>query len=124
MQDYRSLTVWKRAHALALGVYQGTSKFKRPETWSMGDQLRRAATSIPTNVVEGRAKGTDPEFRRYLRIALGSASELEYLLLLARDLGFVAESTHLELSQETTELKRMLFAFTKRLDPKRSVPKT
>ena len=84
MQDFRQLKVWRKAHSLALAIYKGTVRFPRTELYGLTSQIRRACVSIPANIAEGCGRGGDPELGRFLQIAMGSASELEYHLLLAR----------------------------------------
>ncbi len=89
MKDFKSLKVWHKAHQLTLLVYALTRTFPREEMYGLTSQIRRAAASIPANIAEGSGRRSDGELRRFLQIARGSASELEYHLLLARDLGFL-----------------------------------
>src|SRR4051812_41600661 len=89
MGDFKKLRVWQRAHALTLSVYQCTRVFPDGERYGLTSQLRRAAASISANIAEGCGRGTDNELARYLRISLGSATELEYHLLLAKDIGLI-----------------------------------
>ena len=77
MKDFRQLQVWEKSHQLALGVYKATQDFPKEELYGLTSQIRRASTSIPTNIAEGCGRGTDPEFARFLQIAMGSASETE-----------------------------------------------
>jgi four helix bundle protein len=86
MKSFRGLKVWHSAHQLTLAVYKATAKFPKEELYALTSQMRRAASSIPANIAEGCGRGTDADFGRFLQIALGSASELEYHLLLAFDL--------------------------------------
>lgn len=86
MKDFRSLKVWEKAHELVLKVYKATDLFPKHELYGITSQIRRAAASVPTNIAEGCGKDSDAELKRYFLIAMGSASELEYLLILARDL--------------------------------------
>ena len=90
MQDYRNLKVWKLAIVLARETYRATSRFPSDERFKLRAQIRSAASSVPANIAEGRARGRDREFAYFLRIALGSATELESHLFLARNLGFIA----------------------------------
>jgi four helix bundle protein len=92
MRDFRELKVWEKAHAMALNVYRATAQFPRDELYGLTSQVRRACTSIPANIVEGCGRNGDAELARFFRIAMGSASELEYHLLLASDLNFLAKS--------------------------------
>ena len=107
MRDFRQLKVWQKAHPLTLAVYKITSCFPREELYGLTSQLRRACSSIPANIAEGCGRNGSAEFARYCSIATGSASELEYHLLLARDLNLIKPTDHSELSERTTELKRM-----------------
>ena len=86
MKDFRQLKVWEKSHQLALTIYRITASFPREETYGLASQIRRAASSIPSNIAEGCGRDGDPELARFCIIARGSASELEYQLLLGRDL--------------------------------------
>ncbi|HEY9282987.1 MAG TPA: four helix bundle protein [Pyrinomonadaceae bacterium] len=115
MKDFKSLTAWSRAHALTLAVYGVTKDFPRDETFGLTSQLRRACASIPANIAEGRGRTGDAELARFLVIAAGSASEVEYHLLLAHDLKYLSHADYGKLNGEVNELKRMLTAFINRL---------
>jgi four helix bundle protein len=115
MRDFRELKVWQKAHQLALSVYKATRPFPREEVYGLTGQMRRACTSIPANIVEGSGRGTDPEVVRFLQIAMGSAAELEYFLLLARDLGYLNGTIHDHLASEVIQVRRMLNLFIQRL---------
>ena len=103
------------AHALTLEAYRATAKFPRDEQYGLTSQIRRAASSIPANIAEGCGRASDAEFARFLQIAMGSASELEYHLLLARDLELIDEVEHAALNAHAIQAKRMLSTFFKRL---------
>lgn len=89
MRDFRQLQVWDKAHQLTLLIYEATLKFPREELYGLTSQIRRAAVAIPANIAEGCGKDTELELARYMQISMGSASELEYHLLLARDLRYL-----------------------------------
>jgi four helix bundle protein len=108
MQNFRNLNVWGKAHDLTLDVYASTRDFPRQEMYGLTSQLRRAAASIGANIAEGCGRGGNAELKRFLQIGMGSASELEYHLLLAHDLGFLNESAYERLHHRTIEVKRML----------------
>ena len=110
MQNFRDLKVWAKAHALVLAVYRATEAFPAAERFGLTSQMRRAAVSVPTNIAEGCVRSTDADFGRFLHIAMGSASELEYLLLLTRDLKLLTEPLHVRISSNLQEVKRMLAA--------------
>jgi four helix bundle protein len=115
LQDFRELKVWQRAHELTLAVYQVTASFPRDEMYGMTSQLRRSCSSIAANLAEGCGRNGDAEFARYCSIAMGSASETEYHLLLARDLKMIKPADYEDLSKRIIELKRMLTGLTQRL---------
>jgi four helix bundle protein len=115
MQDFRKLSVWKKAHILTLDLYKVTSSFPSNEIYGLTSQIRRAGASIPANIAEGCCRGSDLEFKHFLTIALGSASELEYHLLLAKDLYFLKEDSYITLNIQTNEVKKMLITFINKL---------
>ncbi len=117
MQDFRNLKVWQKAHELTLAVYAGTDRFPRSELFGITGQLRRAVASIPTNIAEGCGRGSDADFARFLQFAMGSASETEYHLLLAADLGYLDRDTHALLDERVKEVKRMLAVLLARVRP-------
>ncbi len=114
-RDFRKIKAWERAHALTLQVYRATSSFPGYERFGLVSQMRRACASIPTNVAEGCGRSTNNELARFIDIATGSASEVEYQLLLAKDLGYLPEDQYKNLSIEVSEIRRMLLAFNKSL---------
>jgi four helix bundle protein len=116
VSDYRNLEVWQKAHALALRIYQTTISFPKDELYGMTSQIRRAAVSIPANLAEGSGRSSKPEFARFSRISLGSANEVEYFLLLARDLGYLPEALHQELSAEVSRIRRTLSGLIHSMD--------
>jgi four helix bundle protein len=89
MRDFREFKVWERSHHLTLAVYKATSSFPREELYGLTSQIRRARSSIPANIAGGCGRRGDAELSRFLLIAMGSANELEYHLLLARDLDYL-----------------------------------
>jgi len=113
MKDFRQLKVWEKSHQLALAVYTVTTKFPKEELYGLTSQIRRSSMSIPTNIAEGCGKFTDADFARYLQIAMGSASETEYQLLLSHDLGFLTTAQYDQLNTDVTEIKRMLASLLK-----------
>ena len=115
MQDFRNLTVWQRAHELTLAVYRATETFPKSESFGLTSQLRRCSSSVPSLIAEGCGRGSDDDFARFLQMAMGSASEAEYQLLLSRDLGYLDPETHLRLEGLTIEVKKMLAGFLGKL---------
>lgn len=108
MQDFRNLEVWKKAHELALDVHRTLAKTKKidPTTRS---QISKAVNSIAANIVEGCGKASRQELGRFSDISIGSASELEYWLLLSKDLGQIGEDDHDRLTSNTVQVRKMLF---------------
>jgi len=115
MRDFRKLKVWQKAHQLTLGTYKGTATFPKIEIYGITSQIRRSAVSIPANIAEGCGRNGDAELARFLQIAMGSASELEYHLLLARDLNLLKSPEHEKLANEVIDVKRMLTSFIQKL---------
>lgn len=108
MQDFRKLLVWQKGHSLALSVYRATGPFTHQERYGLTSQMRRAAYSIPSNIAEGCGRAGRVELKQFLHIALGSASELDYFLLLARDLQFLVPPQYVRLERSVNEIKLML----------------
>jgi|HubBroStandDraft_4_1064222.scaffolds.fasta_scaffold649209_1 four helix bundle protein len=103
--SYRDLRIYQRSYDLALEIHKITLKFPVQERWELGSQLRRAATSVPINIAEGYGRKISPEdFKRFLVIALGSNNEVNVILDLVRDLGYLQEDQHKRLAQENTEI--------------------
>ena len=117
MGDFKKLKVWQKSHQLTLEVYKSTTPFPDRERFGLTGQLRRAAASIPANVAEGCGRGTDNELVRYVRIGLGSATELEYHLILARDLGILPLPAYESLNAATLEVQSMLAGLCNKVRP-------
>ncbi|MEX2158013.1 MAG: four helix bundle protein [Dehalococcoidia bacterium] len=112
MKDFRDLKVWEKAHELVLGVYRATATFPKEEQYGLTTQLRRCSSSIPANIAEGCGR-SEGDFGRFLQIAMGSASELEYHALLAHDLKLLNDASYDRLAADVTEVKRMLASLIK-----------
>ena len=123
MKDFRRLEVWGRAHALTLSIYKVTAGFPTEERFGLTSQMRRCTASIGANIAEGCGKRGNAEFHRFLQIASGSASETEYHLLLAHDLGYLTEPAHRELMQQLTPLRRMLTSLIQKVEVERQLSK-
>ena len=115
MRPFRELVVWQKAHRLTLELYKTTRTFPREEQYGLTSQVRRAAASVSANIAEGCGRGTARDFARFIQIALGSASELEYHLVLAVDLGFIPSDVHSCLEASVIDVKRMLTGLVRRL---------
>lgn len=117
--SYKNLAVWQKAHQLTLDIYQMTAALPKDEMYGLSSQIKRAAASIPANIAEGSGRGSDGELARFLRIAMGSAYELEYHILLAHDLGFANETSYQQLDKQVDEVIRMLAGLIKSLNTQR-----
>ena len=115
MKDFKDLKVWERSHHVTLSVYKATTAFPREELYGLTSQIRRASASIPTNIAEGCGRNTDNELARFLEIAMGSASELEYLLLLSKDLNLLQKADSDELAIAVIEIKKMLASLIRKI---------
>jgi len=115
MQSFKNLKVWEKAHILTLDVCQSSKTFPREEIYGLTSQMRRASASIGANIAEGTCRKGDIDFARFLQMAAGSASELEYHLLLARDLKLLQTPDFERLSGRAVEVKRMLASLMQRL---------
>ena len=112
------MQVWQKAHQLTLLLYKITTSFPADEKYGLVSQIKRSASSIAANIAEGCGRSGDAELARYLQIAMGSASELEYHILLAHDLKIIETSNYEELTNEVVEIKKMLASFIKKLRTK------
>jgi four helix bundle protein len=117
VKGLKELNVWRKAHDMTVAVYGITRGFPREELYGLTSQLRRSVASIGANIAEGCGRRSDGEMARYLQIARGSASEVEYHVLLARDLHYLREEEWRELSCQADELQRMLTALIQRFRP-------
>jgi len=115
MKDFRKLKGWERAHQLVLAVYHTTASFQRDETYGLTAQIRRSASSVPSNIAEGCGRDGDAELARFCLIARGSASELEYQILLAHDLKLIRPDQYEQLTEQIIEIKRMLTVLVQKL---------
>jgi four helix bundle protein len=119
MKDFRDLQVWQKAHSLTLDSYRITVEFPRQETYGLVSQIRRCAVSVAANIAEGCGKRGNGEFQRFLNIAAGSASELDYHFLLARDLRFLAAEDYEKLNNGVVEVKKMLASLMRKVEAER-----
>ena len=113
MQDYRKLVVWQKSHKLVLDMYLATKSFPKEELYGITSQLRRASVSISANIVEGCGRKTKPDFARFLTMSLGSTNEVEYFLLLSKDLILLNENEYVSLNNQLVEVRKMLISLEK-----------
>ena len=121
MKDFRELKVWEKVYHLTLEIYKMTAEFPKEEQFGITSQIRRAATSIGLNIAEGCGRGSDADFKRFLFIALGSATETEYCLQLALDLHYIPNDLYVVMNDQINEMKKMLYAFTEKLKEKQVI---
>jgi four helix bundle protein len=115
LKDFKELKVWAKAHQLTLSIYRVTKTFPKEELYGLTSQMRRSCASIPANIAEGCGRRGEAELARFFQIAMGSASELEYHLLLAYDLTLINANDYKPLEANVTEIKRMLTSFIQKL---------
>jgi len=108
LQDFRKLAVWEKSHLLTLKVYSATRNFPNEERYGLTSQVRRACGSIPANIAEGCGRGSNKDFANFLQIAFGSASEVAYHILLAKDLGLLTIENYSEFTNQINEIMKML----------------
>ncbi len=108
MQNYKELKVWEKSHQLVLEIYRITNKFPKEEIYGLTSQIRRAAASIPANIAEGCGKKSQLDLANFLNISLGSTNEIDYFLLLCRDLKYISETEFLELENTINAIRAML----------------
>ena len=123
MKDFRDLRVWSKSHQLTLQIYAVTANFPKYELYGPTSQIRRSSASIGANIAEGCGKRGNAEFQRYLQIASGSTSELEYHLLLSRDLGFLSPPEHILMTKQLIEMRKMLTALLQKIETERHTAK-
>ncbi|HUR92282.1 MAG TPA: four helix bundle protein [Gemmatimonadaceae bacterium] len=116
MSDFRKLKVWQKAHAMSLHAHSTARRIRGHELVALRSQIVRSAMSVPANIVEGRNQKGDAAFARYLRISIGSAAELEYHMITARDVGAISPSDYLSLYTELSEVRMMLHGLVRNLD--------
>lgn len=110
MRDFREIKVWAKAHVLTVEIYKVTGEFPREEMYGLTSQLRRSSASVLANIAEGFGRGGNAELARFLQIGMGSATEVEYHILLARDLNLLTQPIYADLERRVIEVKRMLAA--------------
>ena len=115
MRDFKKYDIWKLSHAFTLKIYDITKSYPKDEVYGIISQIRRASSSIPTNISEGCGRDSDAEFNRFLTIALGSTSEVEYLIILSKDLNYIDENSFITLNEEINIIKRKIYSLKQKL---------
>ena len=118
VKSFLDLIVWQKSHSLTLDIYQITNKFPSVEKYGVISQLRRAAYSVPSNIVEGHTRNSTKEFVHFLSIAQGSLNELKYFLILSRDLNFIDLNEYNNLNIKADEISKMLYMMKEKLKSK------
>ena len=116
MRDFKKYDIWKLSHQFTLTIYKISTSFPKDETYNLISQIKRSALSIPTNIAEGCGRNTDKEFNQFLNIALGSATETEYLILLAKDLNYLNEVNYILLEQQINTIKSKIYTLKNKLN--------
>ena len=111
MRDFHNLLIWKRSHQLTLDIYKVSQSFPKEELFGLTSQIRRAASSVPTNIAEGSGRNSNKDFAHFLQIAIGSASEVEYELLLAHDLQYINKDEYERLINEMVAIRKMIIKY-------------
>jgi four helix bundle protein len=115
MRDFSKLFIWQKSHKLVMSIYDTTNKFPKNEMFGLTSQIRRASSSIPINISEGCGRYSNKDFARFLQIAIGSACEVEYELLLAKELKYLEEQEYSELSKEVVAIRKMIIKYQSEL---------
>ena len=115
MRDFKKLKMWAKSHELALTIYRETTHFPIEERFGLSSQLRRAASSIPTNIAEGCGRSSKTELAHFIQISLGSASEVEYELILAKDLGFISQEKFTYINTILSDVIHMIVSYYQKI---------
>jgi four helix bundle protein len=123
MRSFNRLVIWQQSHQLVLKVYQVTAHFPSAEIFGLTSQMRRASISIPSNIAEGCGRKSAADFARFLQVAHGSCTELEYQILLSKELGYLNEPEFIDLHTRITTIGKMLYNFLSRLTSSSTPPR-
>ena len=115
LESFDKLLVWQRAHSLVLKIYEVTNSFPKEEIWGVTSQIRRSAVSVPSNIVEGKARGSRKDFKRFLLIARGSLEEVKYQSLLAKELKYMNDEQYEEITVMIEDVGRLLGGMIKKV---------
>ena len=111
MRDFHKLVIWEKSHQLTLDIYKLTQQFPKEELFGLTSQIRRAISSVPTNIAEGCGRETTKDFAHFLQISIGSACEIEYQLLLAHDLNYITDEDYNRLNDEIVSVRKMIHKY-------------
>ena len=111
MRDFHKLVILEKSHQLTLDIYKLTQQFPKEELFGLTSQIRRAISSVPTNIAEGCGRATNKDFAHFLQISIGSACEVEYQLLLAHDLNYITDEDYNRLNDEIVSVRKMIHKY-------------
>ena len=117
MRDFQQLEIWQRSHHFTLRVFTVIQSFPKEELYGLTSQMRRSSASIPTNIAEGCGRNSSAELKRFLTIAAGSSSEIQYQLILAKDLHYINDSVFKELHKEIIQIRKMIYSYSEKVLP-------
>ena len=106
-----NLQIWKRSHQQTLKIYKSTKYFPKEELFGLTGQMRRSSSSVSTNIAEGCGRNSNPQLANFLQIATGSCSELQYQIILSKDLTYITEEVLKELDTEVVDVRKMIFGY-------------
>ena len=115
MRDYKKYSIWSDSHKLTLEIYLLTKKFPKEELFGITSQIRRAVSSVPTNIAEGWGRRSDLDFKRFLIISHGSATEVEYLIFLSFELNYISEEEYIDLTGKIEILRKQIHTLIKKI---------
>ena len=115
MRDYKKYSIWSDSHKLTLEIYLLTKKFPKEELFGITSQIRRAVSSVPTNIAEGCGRSSDLDFKRFLIIFHGSATEVEYLIFLSFELNYISEEEYIDLTGKIEILRKQIHTLIKKI---------
>lgn len=116
MRNFKKYDIWQLSHNLTLDIYVLTSNYPKEELYGLVSQIRRASSSIPTNIAEGCGRSSDKEFNQFLNIALGSANETEYLIILSKDLNYISLKKFNEIETQINIIKSKIYNLKEKLN--------
>ena len=115
MRNFLNLEIWKKSHQLTLKIYKITKHFPKDEMFGLTSQMRRSSSSIPTNIAEGCGRNSNPQLANFLQIATGSCSELQYQIILSKELSYITEEVFNEIHTDAVDVRRMIFGYWSKL---------
>lgn len=115
MRNFLNLEIWKKSHLLTLKIYKITKHFPKDEMFGLTSQMRRSSSSIPTNIAEGCGRNSNAQLANFLQIATGSSSELQYQIILSKDLSYITEEVFNELHTDVVDIRKMIFGYWDKL---------